>query len=88
MLTFFFFSLLKKFLLRGPGLKHGCILVCAHVADGPELSVSKKVEAVGHSVTPCRRNTPRQEKTFSIRSLFLHLISSFGGHIFSVSGAI
>ncbi len=65
-----FFSLLEKFLLRGLGLKHGCILVCVHVADGRELSVSKKVEAVGHSVTPCRRNTPRQEKTFSIRSLF------------------
>lgn len=43
--------------------------------------MSKKVEAVGHRVTPCRRDTLQQDKTFSIRNSFAFKLLS--GVIFS-----
>lgn len=60
--VFCFFLLFKKVLLRTITWLYTCM--CEALST---VRVSKKVEAVGHSVTPHRRNTPQQEKNLYYR---------------------
>lgn len=69
-----YLACIKNTLLKVPalGVKHSCMCVwcvCA-CSRGPKLSVSKRVETVGQRMTPYRRKTPWQEKTFNNRSSF------------------
>lgn len=72
-----FFDILQKVLTLRTLIKtwYTCRVVhaCARSRQ-PKLSVSKKVEAVGHCVTPYRHNTPWQEKPF-LSGAFVYLIS-------------